>query len=92
MIVIWSEDAVRDLRAVRDYISEFNPTAAENTAQRILDSVELLLSFPGMGRAGRKPHTRELVIPGTPYLVPYAVTDERVEIIAVIHGARKWTD
>ena len=92
MTVIWSEDAVRDLLALRRYISADSPTAAESLARDILAAVELLSEFPGMGRAGRKPHTRELIIPGTPYIVPYMVTENRVEIIAVTHGARRWPE
>lgn len=47
---------------------------------------------PGLGRAGRVPETRELVIPDTPYLVPYTVRADVVEIHAVLHGARKWPE
>ncbi|HLH88791.1 MAG TPA: type II toxin-antitoxin system RelE/ParE family toxin [Xanthobacteraceae bacterium] len=38
------------------------------------------------------PQTRELVIVGSPYFVPYRVRGERVEILRVIHGARRWPD
>ena len=92
MTIVWSADAIGDLRALRAYIAEFDPTAATNVAQRILEAVEVLKDFPGIGRVGRKANTRELVVPGTPYFIPYRVTGERVEIIAVIHGARNWTD
>ena len=90
MIIVWSEQAVGDLRALRDYIAQFNPAAASATAERIVTAVEGLREFPGMGRPGRKPHTRELVVPGTPSFVPYMVTDDRIEVIAVMHGVRKW--
>ena len=90
MTLVWSPDSVNDLRALRDYIEEFNPAAAAEVAARIIEAVELLVDFPGIGRVGRKPNTRELVVPGTPYFVPYRVVDGRVEIIGVIHGARKW--
>ncbi len=90
MRIVWSRDAVRDMRALRAYIAEHDPAAAAGTAARILDAVERLREFPGMSRAGRKPHTRELVVQGTPYVVPYMVGKGRIEIIAVIHGARKW--
>jgi toxin ParE1/3/4 len=78
------------MRALRKYIAERNPSAAESTARRILDCVEQLVMFPASGRAGRKPNTRELVVSGTPYLIFYRVEDEVVEILRVIHGARKW--
>ncbi len=44
-----------------------------------------------IGRRGRDPETRELVITDTPYIVGYRVTN-RVEVLAVIHGAQDWPD
>ncbi len=43
-----------------------------------------------MGRAGRVPGTRELVISGTPYIVPYRVRGGAVEVLRVFHAARRW--
>jgi toxin ParE1/3/4 len=89
MNVEWSETALRHLRQLRDYIAENNPTAAAQLAARLLESTTLLAQFPASGRAGRIPHTRELVVSGAPYIVAYRVKDEVVEIAAVNHGARK---
>lgn len=30
--------------------------------------------------------TREVVVPGTPYVIPYRLRSDRLEIIAVFHG------
>jgi toxin ParE1/3/4 len=38
------------------------------------------------------PDTRELVISNTPYIVPYRIVGQTIDIIAVIHGARRWPD
>lgn len=38
------------------------------------------------------PNTRELVIPGTPYFLPYRVKGDVVQILGVIHEARKWPE
>lgn len=90
MTIVWSAQAIADLRMIRGYIAEVNPGAAAGVARRILEAVETLREFPGIGRPGRMPNTRELVVTGTPYIVPYRVAHGRVEIIAVIHGARTW--
>ena len=45
-----------------------------------------------MGRPGRVPGTRELVVPGTRYLVPYRVTGDTLQILRVYHGARNWPE
>ena len=90
MIIVWSPTAVGDLDQLRRYIADNNPPAARKIAQAILASVETLRDFPDMGRPGRLPDTRELVVPGTPFIIPYRVTARGVEIIAVLHGARQW--
>jgi toxin ParE1/3/4 len=59
---------------------------------RIVEAIETLCDHPHLGRPGRVAGTRELVIAETPYVVPYRVVDDGVEILAVIHGARRWPD
>ncbi|MGK2958777.1 MAG: type II toxin-antitoxin system RelE/ParE family toxin [Acidimicrobiales bacterium] len=90
MIVIWSPTARAHLGRVQAFIVEDNPRAAATMAKRILTAVERLIDFPASGRPGKLPHTRELVVPGTPFFLPYRVKGQTVEILGVIHGARKW--
>jgi plasmid stabilization system protein ParE len=40
--------------------------AADSTTNRILDALDRLAMFPGMGRKGSVPGTREWVIKGLP--------------------------
>lgn len=88
----WSRVALDHLRRIRDYIASNNPSAAADVAERLLKSTERLESFPESGRAGRLPHTRELVVSGTPYIIVYRVVENVVEIAAVVHGAREWPE
>ena len=67
-----------------------NLEAAAQVVQKISQAVELLRENPAMGRPGRVLGTRELVVVGTPYLVPYRVRGDAVEILRVFHAARKW--
>ncbi len=92
MKIFWSRIAMRDLQHARDYIEQHNSQAAASVASKILESVEHLAHFPHVGRPGRTPKTRELVIGSTPFVIPYTVSTRGVEIIAVLHGARKWPD
>ena len=93
MIIVWSPQAVADLAALRAFIAEDDKAAARRIALHIIHNVEELLSRqPSMGRAGRVPGTRELVIPRTPYIVPYRVRDNRIQVLRVYHGARKWPE
>jgi toxin ParE1/3/4 len=90
MKVVWSRRALQHLVSVRDYIAMDNPRAAAEIASRILEAAARLAANPHIGRSGRIVGTRELVIPGTPYIVPYRVKGERLELIAVFHGRQKW--
>lgn len=50
--------------------------------------------MPLLGRAGRVSGTRELVVPGLPYVVVYLLEgddlDGVVAILRIIHGAMRW--
>lgn len=86
--VVWSRRAGRNLVAIRRYIGQFNPEAANGTAKRILQVVRTISEHPQIGRSGRDGRTREFPVPGTPYVIVYMVQDATLEIIAVLHGAQ----
>ncbi len=90
MKLYWAPGAIEDLRHLRATIAQDNPRAAAEIAAKVLAAVERLTGSPASGRPGRVPNTRELLVPGTPLVIPYTVTDRGVEIIAVLHGARRW--
>lgn len=92
MIIKWLDDAIYDLIALRQYIAQDKPTAANRVAKRILKSVDLLSDQPGMGRRGRLLGTKELVIPTTPYIIPYRVKNNIIEILRVLHVAMEWPE
>jgi toxin ParE1/3/4 len=88
----WTRPALADLEAIGDFIARGNPIAARRLVARIAASVRPLSDHPHLGRPGRVTGTRELVVPDTPYIVPYRVRGEEVEVLAVFHGARRWPD
>lgn len=81
-----------DIETAFAYIAQDSPRAARVVIERILSSLESLPEHPGMGRPGRVLGTRELVIPRTPYLAVYEVTEQGVAVVRVIHGAQNWPD
>ena len=92
MQVRWTVPALADLDSIQDYIAESNPPAASRLINNILDRTETLLSVnPEIGRPGRVADTRELILPGTAYVVAYRLR-ETVEILTVMHGAREWPE
>ena len=90
MRITWRQVAVDGLEAARRQIAADNPSAADRVFERILSAVSRLSDMPHLGRAGRVPGTRELVVAGTPFIVAYTASEKEVSIVAVIHGARRW--
>jgi toxin ParE1/3/4 len=88
--IVWYPLALDDLEDLRAYIEADDPGSAAVVAHRILDAVAALAEFPKRGRPGCVPGTRELVVPRTPYIVAYRLRDEVIEILRVLHGARRW--
>lgn len=87
----WTRLAECDLDEIADYIEGENPAAAARVVLEIIDQVEKLLpEHPAIGRPGRVPGTRELVIRGLPYIVPYRVRYNDLELLRVLHTARRW--
>lgn len=92
MKIRWLDQAVADLVHVRNFIAQDNPDAARAVARSIREAVGLLAAYPAAGRSGRVPDTRELVVTGTAYILPYRVRRGTVEILRVLHSAQKWPE
>ena len=92
MEIIWRRVALNDLEEIRRYIAHQNPTAGARIRATIRNAVEQLADHPHLGRPGRVEATRELVIAGTPFMAVYRVLNNRLRILSVIHGARRWPE
>ena len=90
MKIFWTRSAKRQLASAYEYILGDNARAADEVLDRILQSVRQLADFPLSGRIGRVNNTRELVIVGTPYIVAYRIKRNEVQILALLHGKRRW--
>ena len=86
MRLVWSRRAKRNLHELIAYIAEDSVQGAELVSARILKAAEM----PRSGRIGRVPKTRERVVGKTPYILVYQVGSERIRILRIYHGARKW--
>ena len=86
----WTPDALDDLDEAEEYVAKDDPPAARAVAERILEAVEGLVAYPNLGRAGRVRETRELVISGTPFLVVYRVRLDEIQVLRLLHHARRW--
>lgn len=88
MIVRWLHLAEKDLEDLFAFVARDGLTIAEKEVERVIGEVSRLRSQPAVGRSGRIPGTRELVI--APYIVAYRVKGNVVQILQVLHSARAW--
>lgn len=92
MRVRWLLKALRNLDDEATYIATDDAAAARLVVKRVLDAVSSLAEQPGLGRPGRVPGTRELIVAKTRYIVPYRARGETVEILRVFHTSRRLPD
>ncbi|MDP2368217.1 type II toxin-antitoxin system RelE/ParE family toxin [Rhodoferax sp.] len=92
MRIKWLRVALRNLDDEATYIALDNKPAAQLVVQRILEAVAQLADQPGIGRPGRVPDTRELVVLKTRYIIPYRVRGEMISILRVFHTSRRPPD
>jgi toxin ParE1/3/4 len=92
-MIVWTEQATRQLDQAHDYIALSNcPEVASRITLQIVASVQQLAAFPMSGRPGRVPGTRELVVSNVPFIVAYTIEQDRIVILAVYHGAQHWPE
>jgi plasmid stabilization system protein ParE len=87
----WSADAGRDFEEAMEHIAVESESAAELVATRILSVIERLGELP-TGHPGRVKGTYEKLAQKTKYIIAYSLTDETLNVLRVIHGARDWAE
>lgn len=91
--LIWTPRAHAEyLNAVR-YIAKERPAIAIEQGDLVRQAAGRLADYPRMGRPGRRRGTRELVVPGTPFIVVYRIQEQdarQIQVIRVLHGAQHW--
>lgn len=92
MMIQWLDDAVNDLQSLQHYISQDNKMAARKVVKTVLHAIDALSEHPAIGRPGRVPNTRELIVSGMPYIIPYRVKHNVIQILRVFHCAMRWPE
>ena len=91
MRVLWTRPAVADVLHIRDYIAADSPRYARVVAERLFASVRRLTKYPLSGRIVPElddASLREVV--DAPYRIVYRVGVESIEILTVVHAARRF--
>ncbi|MFL6429239.1 MAG: type II toxin-antitoxin system RelE/ParE family toxin [Acidobacteriaceae bacterium] len=86
----WTPLAESQAGEIHQYIAADNSASADRQLHRVLESIQGLSLFLEKGRTGRVSGTRELVVPGTPYIFVYRLKAAGIQILSILHGARRW--
>lgn len=89
MRVFWTPEALQDRADVWDYIATYNPQAAALMDELFSESAARLAEHPKLGRPGKIPGTRELIVHES-YRLVYEVEAETVWVLVLVHTARQW--
>ena len=90
MKLVWLPFASRDIASIADYYETVaTPALADKLIQQIVRSAFALIENPHLGRPSESVDgIHELHVPRLPYLLPYRVIDDRIEILRVFHEAQ----
>jgi toxin ParE1/3/4 len=86
--VLWTEDAVSDLKDLLSYIAQSSTKGAASVAAGIEATVVQISQFPNAGRRDLETGCRERIVGRFPILIVCLVHPDMVEIIAVFHTSR----
>ena len=90
MRVFWTDAALNQLEAIRDYLWQTSPDYARRVIERLVNRSEQIATFPRSGRTVPEYEIDEVrqVIESS-YRLIYLIQEEQVEILAVIHTSRR---
>ena len=92
MRVKWLRNAVRNLDQAAEWIAKDNTQAARSFVLSVQDTVDKISHFPAMGKTGRVAGVREMGVVGYPYIIPYRVVGDELQILRIFHVRQQRSD
>ena len=87
--IVFAPDASEELGAAVGWYEEKAAGLGERFLLHVEDALQLVAETPaGFPKWEKAPHFRRAVVQRFPYLVFYREFPDRVEVVAVAHGAR----
>jgi toxin ParE1/3/4 len=90
--VLWSAASLSHLQQVVDYLQGETSGGATTIRRRILETKRRIGQMPYSGKVGRIDGTREAVVPRTPFILVYRVSEKTLDILGIWHAARLWPE
>jgi toxin ParE1/3/4 len=88
--IFWTDAALSQLEAIRDYFTQTSPEYARRLVHRLINRSEQLAAFPRAGRMVPEYEIDEVrqVVEGSHRII-YLIKENQIEILALIHTTRK---
>lgn len=86
MKLVFTQEAIKDLIVIRNFIEVNSPKAAQKVSEELLKRIEILQSFPLMGKTVYKsphPSIREIIFGN--FIIRYVVQNESLIVLKIWH-------
>lgn len=91
MHIRFSDDAIQDLKSIKDYLEPKNPVACDRVLSTVFTTIEQLERFPFLGHPGEVEGTRELSVVRYTYVIVYSIPDEiNIDIERILHTSLQY--
>jgi toxin ParE1/3/4 len=89
---VLSSLADADMLAVWEYVAYDSIPAADRMIDRFTATFERIAQFPESGERYEHAKGQFRMVAVAPYVVFYRIVGDEVDIVRVLHGARRWED
>ena len=93
MNIFWTDKAVEQLAAIHDYAAKVSPQYANRLVNQMTQRSKQIAAFPASGRLlpemSKIEQIREVI--ESSYRIIYYIGEERIDILAVLHGMQQLT-
>lgn len=87
MKLLYTPEAITDLRRLREFIAEKNPEAAQKIGAQLVSDISRLVVLPRLGRKVQKAPNPEMVrdLSAGAYIVRYLILDDEIHVLRLWH-------
>lgn len=92
MKLLYTPEAITDLRRLREFIAEKNPEAAEKVGPQLVADISRLTTLPYLGRKTQRAPNPEMVrdLSAGAYIVRYLILDDEIHVLRIWHKREDW--